>query len=122
MTTPANHLVLYSESLLSKWGFNDGDEPDAYLDWCDTHSHPYPDNWDTVLRTLVRTRLLPALKQRVDLVDVETCHNPIRAERVDGRDVTALWYRSEPGLTLTPEDVVVPYVDVLALYASEVPA
>lgn len=120
MTTPADQpdrLVLRSDGLLSKWGFNDGDEPDAYLDWCDDNGHPYPDDWDTVLRTLVRTRLAPALDQHVELVDIETLHNPIRAERVDGVDVTDLWYGSNAHVTLTPEDVEVPYADVLALYA-----
>lgn len=110
-------LTLISEGLLSRWGFNDGDVPDIYLDWCDDHGHPYPDDWHTVLRALVRTRLVPALDQRVELVEIETNHNPIRAVTVDGQDVIELWYRSEPGLTLTPEDVVVPYADVLAIYA-----
>ena len=118
MTTAAT-LTLWSDGLLSKWGFNDGDEPDAYLDWCDEHGHPYPDDWHTVLRTLVRTRLAPALDQRVELVDIETNHNPIRAERVDGQDVTDLWRKTEPGLTLSPESVEVPFADVLALYATE---
>lgn len=118
MTTPPDRLVLLSDDLLSKWGFNDGDTPDAYLDWCDDNDHPYPpDDWHGILRTLVRTRLLPALDQRVDLVDIETLHNPIRAERVDGRDVTDLWRKIEPGLTLTPDCVEVPYAEVLALYA-----
>lgn len=122
MTTPADHLTLYSESLLSKWGFNDGDVPDAYLDWCDANAHPYPDDWHQVLCTLVGTRLAPALEQRVELVDIETHHNPIRAKRVDGVDVTDLWYRTEPGLTLTPDSVDVPYAEVLALYTTEATA
>ena len=113
-------LWLFSESLLSKWGFNDGDTPDELLDWCDANGHPYPNDWHTVLRTLVRTRLAPVLQQRVELVDIETNHNPIRAEKVDARDVTDLWYQTEPGLTLTPDDVVVSFADVLALYAGQV--
>lgn len=117
VTTPDDRLVLHADGLLSKWGFNDGDEPDAYLDWCDANGHPYPDDWHQVLRTLVRTRLAPALLQRVELVDVETAHNPIRAESVDGMDVTGLWLDSTAQVTLTPEDVVVPFADVLALYA-----
>ena len=115
MTEPA--LILFSESLLSKWGFHDGDIPDDYLDWCDANGHPYPDDWHTVLRTLVRTRLAPALEQRVELVDIETNHNPIRATKVDGVDVTDRWYQTEPAVTLTPDCVEVPYADILALYA-----
>jgi hypothetical protein len=110
-------LTLISDGLLSRWGFNDGDVPDAYLDWCDANEHPYPDDWNTVLRTLVRTRLVPALDQRVELTDIETAHNPIRAVRVEGQDVTGCWSDSTARLTLTPECVEIPYADVLAIYA-----
>lgn len=111
-------LTLFADCLLSKWGFGDGDVPDAYLDWCDDNGHPYPDDWHTVLRTLVRTRLVPALHQRVEVVDIETIHNPIRAERVDGVDVPD-WRSNDSGLTLTPECVEVPYVEVLATYLAD---
>lgn len=110
-------LWLFSESLLSKWGFNDGDIPDGYLDWCDAHGHPYPDEWRTVLRMLIRTRLAPVLDQRVEVIDIGTSHNPIRAEKVDGVDVTDCWYGKRTGPTLTPEDVFVPYAEVLRTYA-----
>lgn len=112
-------LTLFADCLLSKWGFGDGDVPDAYLDWCDDNGHPYPGDWHTVLRTLVRTRLVPALHQRVEVVDIETSHNPIRAERVDGVDVRDWWRNTDSGMTLTPECVEVPYAEVLATYLAD---
>jgi hypothetical protein len=40
-------LVLWSDGLLSKWGFGDGDEPDAWLDWCDEQGIDYnARGWD----------------------------------------------------------------------------
>lgn len=87
--TNANSLRLGSECLFSKWGFNDGDEPEPWLDYCDDHGIRYPshDEWNQVLRTLVRERLVPRLPAHVELYDIDTIHNPIRAGRVDGRRV-----------------------------------
>lgn len=110
---------LDSDGLLSKWGFNDGDVPDGFLDWCDDHGHPYPPDGHDLLRTLVRRYLLPRLEQRVDVVDIGTIHNPIRAQTVDGVDVTGCWYGKRSGPTLTPDGVMVPYEDVLACYAGQ---
>ena len=109
-------LWLGSASLLSKWGFDDGYMPDDYLDWCDAHGHPYPPSEGDLLVTLVRTRLVPVLDQKVDIVEIETSHNPIRAERVDGVDVTECWYNRQPAPELTPDGVYVPYADILAIY------
>lgn len=120
MTGGAGEPTLYlaSDGLLNKWGFNDGDEPDALLDYCEEHGIPYPtlDGWKTTLRALVRERLVPALDQEVELVDVETCHNPIRARTVDGVDVTEHWTRDLPGCpTLTPDGVEIPIADVVRM-------
>jgi hypothetical protein len=112
MTEPA--LRLYSVSLLSKWGFNDGDEPDSWLDWCEEQGVDYNIvgwDWHAVLRQLVREHLLPKLEQRVVLVDIDTIHNPIRAESVD--DVEIDWYQDYPDDMLTPEGVDIPYTEVL---------
>jgi hypothetical protein len=104
-------LFLYSECLLSKWGFTDGDEPDFWLDWCDEQGVDYNAwDWHTVLRRLVREHLAPKLDQRVELVDIETIHNPIRAETVDGVEVD--WYADQP-ITLTPDHVEIPFPEVL---------
>lgn len=106
-------LVLWSDCLLSKWGFNDGDEPDFWLDWCDEQGVDYNArgwNWQTTLRRLVRDHLAPKLDQHVELVDIETNHNPIRAETVDGVEVD--WYADQP-IALTPDHVAIPFSEVL---------
>lgn len=113
-------LWLNSDSLLSKWGFDDGSPFDDFIDWCEDNGHPRPEyaREDELLRTLVRTHLVPALDQRVELVEIETSHNPIRARTVDGVDVEDCWsypYTAE-GPTLTPDGVYVPFTDVLRAY------
>lgn len=119
-------LVLTSEGLLSKWGFNDGDEPDALLDLLDATGRTDPDGWlpgkvwHRVLCRLVREHLIPRLDQRVELVVLDTGHNPVRARSVNGVDVTHLWHRSkEPGPTLTPDSVRVPIETVMAAIDEE---
>jgi hypothetical protein len=67
------NLTLFSAGLLSKWGFNDGDEPDAWLDWAEerlTRDELHEYDWHDVLRHLVRTRLVPALDQRVEVIEM----------------------------------------------------
>lgn len=113
-------LALFSECLLSKYGFNDGDEPDAWLDWCDERGIDYNAwHWHPVLRRLVREHLVPKLDQAVEVYDIETCHNPIRARMIDGVDVDGKPPQYAP--KLTPEFVDVPYSEVLRI-AREVAA
>lgn len=109
-------LALFSSDLLSKWGFNDGDWPDHLLDWLDECGVDYTEvRWRPLLCELVRTRLLPVLEQRVKILQIETAHNPIRAESVDGVDVTECWYNRQPEPTLTPDCVTVPFDVVRSL-------
>lgn len=104
-------LMLWSKGLLSKWGFADGDEPDSWLDWCDEQGIDYNAwDWRTVLRRLVREHLAPKLTQHVEMVDVETIHNPIRANTVDGVEID--WY-TDQSITLTPDHVEIPFSEVL---------
>ncbi|WAZ20179.1 hypothetical protein STRCI_001278 [Streptomyces cinnabarinus] len=112
------HLTLRSSSLLSKWGFNDGDDPEDWLDYCEANGIDYT-NLDFPLIPIVRRYLLPKLDQSVEVVELETCHNPIRAETVDGQDVTEVWFGRAPEPTLTPESVDVPMADVLRLALAE---
>lgn len=57
-------IHLASASLLSKWGFNDGDVPEAVMDYCDDHGIDWSDyDWHETLQKLVRTHLLPAMLQ-----------------------------------------------------------
>lgn len=103
---------LFSAGLLSKWGFGDGDTPDHVYDYCDEHGIPYL-SWHPLLVRLVREFLLPVLDQRVEVVEISTHHNPIRAEKVDGVDVTDGWYEVEDRVHLTPEYVDIPLTEVV---------
>jgi hypothetical protein len=99
-------LHLSSSSLLSKYGFDDGAIPEQVLDYLDDHAIAYPDNWHAILITLVRAHLLPELAKHhtVEVEEIGTHHNPIRAHSVDGApiDTDLLW------MNLTPESVLVP--------------
>lgn len=112
MTEPT--LTLFSADLLSKWGFTDGDDPEWWLDWCDTHGIDYQ-AFDFPWAAVVRKHLIPALDQTVTVVDIETIHNPIRAETVDGIDVRDAWYDQTRAPALTPDHVDVPMAEVLQL-------
>lgn len=107
---PPETVTLFADGLLSKWGFCDGD----LLEWLyefgkhDRHA---------VLCAVVRQKLLPALAQKVEVEEISTIHNPIRARTVDGKDVTHMHYDSAirtEGL-LTPASVDVPGAEVLAI-------
>ncbi|MEU1302800.1 hypothetical protein ACWEQC_21300 [Streptomyces shenzhenensis] len=108
------HLTLFSSCLLSKWGFNDGCDPDDWLDYCEANGIDY-NAVDFPLVPLVRRYLLPVLDQDVTTVEIETNHNPIRAEKVDGVDVTEVWFGRAPAPPLTPEYVDVPMSEVAKL-------
>jgi hypothetical protein len=114
-------LRLYSDGLLSKFGFNDGDQPDDVADWLEADGIEYGRApWHPVLRRLVREHLLPVIDQNVAVYDIETIHNPIRAETVDGVQVDD--YQRDPTAvpTLTPDHVDVPYAVVLAAVREEI--
>ncbi|WP_327300362.1 hypothetical protein [Streptomyces goshikiensis] len=117
MTDP--HLTLFSSNLLSKWGFNDGEDPEPWLDWCDEQGIDHAE-LDFPWTALVRQRLLPAIEQEVTAVDIETIHNPIRIDTVGGVDVTEVWFGRAPEPQLTPESVDVPMSEVLRIALAEV--
>lgn len=119
MSPSSDVLRLYSSCLLSKWGFQDGDEPEIVYDYCEAHGIDYTRlDWHATLVKLVRTYLLPALDQKVEVYEVETIHNPIRAETVDGSkawseaDIDAL-------VVLTSEYVDVPMDQVAQAFEWE---
>jgi hypothetical protein len=118
MTEPT--LTLFSADLLSKWGFNDGADPDAWLDWCDAQGIEHNALGDFPWAAIVRAHLAPAIEQDVTLVDIETSHNPIRVETVNGTGVREAWYGRAEAPALTPElvDVPMPVVLRLALKAA----
>jgi hypothetical protein len=86
------HAALYLDatSLLSKWGFGDGDCLNDW--WWDTYDEPFPEDIDfhDVLVHLVKRHLLPRIAEAgyvIDVMTIDTIHNPIRAETVNGRRI-----------------------------------
>jgi hypothetical protein len=102
--------------LMSKWGFDDGD---PFIE----HDDLYPaiDGVDsrTLLVELVKQFVLPVLDQAVEVEVIGTCHNPVRACRVDGvhiQDEVHYGRLPEP-VELTPDCVEVPYAQVIEVAA-----
>jgi hypothetical protein len=109
-------LWLDSSGLLSKYGFNDGDEQDEFWDW--RVAQGIEDiAWHPTLRRLVREHLMPRLDQQVDVYDIDTIHNPIRASTVDGIAVDDM--QPDAGPQLTPDGVAIPYAEVLRIAREE---
>ena len=107
-------VTLFSSGLLSKHGFGDGDAPDEWLDYCDDHGIDLPPAaWHPILRELVKQFLLPALTQKVTIVYIGTSHNPVRAETVNGADISGYWTGPLKDLSLTPECVEIPMTEVV---------
>lgn len=85
-------LTLGTAGLFSKYGFNDGDCPDQVYDWLE---EPGNDglldfrnwSWQEVLTELVSDHLVPWLGDRVEVHEIGTIHNPIRARTMDHVDV-----------------------------------
>lgn len=100
-------LRLRADSLLSKWGFGDGDTPEIVYDYCEANGIEYQHlNWHATLVRLVREHLLLVLEQDVETYEIETIHNPIRAQTVGGVliDATSVTH----AIDLSPEYVDVP--------------
>lgn len=119
MTTEPT-ITLHSSGLLSKWGFGDGDEPDEWLDYLDKHGIDWDDaEWP--LAELVRCYLLPELRQHhdIDVYEIDTIHNPIRAECVDGVEIDVR--AANDHITLTPASVDVPLIDALIVAMAQAP-
>lgn len=107
-------LRLESASLLSKWGFCDGEPPEAWLDWCEAQGINY-DEIEFPWEVLVREHLIPVLDQNVTVVALGTHHNPVRVQTVNGVDVSQAWYGRAEDPLLTPAFVDVPMSEVLRL-------
>lgn len=111
-------FVLHAECLASKWGFGDGDALNDYMyDLRDEGLISQVPNRDDFLYAVVCKYLLPELHKRgvvVDLVNIGSIHNPVRAERVNGAEVD--WYGNEPRPeVLRDVSVAVPRYDLIAM-------
>lgn len=85
---PEGHFFLDAESLLSKWGFGDGDALDDW--WWDNYDDAPTVNTDDLLYALVVAYLVPALRDagyEVELERIGTNHNPVRARTLNGVEV-----------------------------------
>lgn len=101
-------MRLYTQGLLSKWGFDDGD--------CLYDIEGMPDvNCRHLLADVVRAHVLPKMKQRIEVVQIETCHNPMRAKTVDGVNVEDKWYDANFEMPLEPDFVDVDDVLILTM-------
>lgn len=122
-------LVLHATGLASKYGFSDGDLVRDFVlglvddGWVDPEVEDWL--WDSpdreALVRLVRDRLVPAIPAGLglELLELGTTHNPIRASRVDGLEVaTGTDERAER--LLEPYSVEVPWRDVIRLAGLEV--
>lgn len=107
-------LVLLAEDLCSKWGFGDGDTPEHLMDYWDAVGVRYASiDWTAALVRLVREHLLPALAENhdIDVEEISTIHNPIRARTIDGEEIDTY---NGPVPELRPESVTVPYGAIAA--------
>lgn len=115
-------MIFKTAGLLSKWGFEDGDQIDGLLDWAgykdsdptlltqrDEYGVVYGFN-HLVLFTVVAAHIVPALDQKVELGLYRTMHNPVCATRVDSKAVD-----DERDGELTPAEVEVPDETILAI-------
>lgn len=114
-------LYLDVDCLCSKWGFNDGDCPDHLLDYWEEVGVDWPQlnvDWHQALRALVRAHLVPAIEaagHTVEVYDIETIHNPIRARSLDGVAVDDYDGRRAPFELC----VTVPYTAIAAVCGLE---
>lgn len=108
----SDDVVLSTDGLLSKWGFEDGDTlSELACDW--RYDEGLDVDYKDLLVELVRRFVLPILDQQVEVYTLTTSHNPIRARRVDG--VEGDEHGENEGITLTPETVTIPMAQVRAV-------
>jgi hypothetical protein len=115
----SGYLCLSSASLLSKWGFDDGDMPEIVEDYVFENGIDVSGaDWRDVLCLLVERHLLPEIRQHhmIEVERLSTIHNPIRATHLDGRKITAESY-DDVVTELSPESVSVPMAAVVAALA-----
>lgn len=105
-------MRIYTSGLLSKWGFGDGD-----LLWDFLYDHGIKVDDEPVLVRVVREHVLPAIDQQVDVYEVCTIHNPLRARAVDGVEWDS--YTADTDGVLTPEYVDVPDDVIIAIAREE---
>jgi len=117
----SNDFPLGACGLYSKWGFGDGDSLEDYLyDLRGKHEFEMPDR-DEFLRLMVDTYLVPELERQhivCEIVTIGSIHNPVRADVVNGVDISDKHYDSSWDHPLL-KDIVVWISDAQILAALE---
>jgi len=103
-------VTFYTHHLLSKYGFEDGDLLGDIVE----ERGLGVDHRDLLIAVVERL-VVPLLDQEVvlDIIGGGTFHNPIRIRSIDGDEAYL-------GDLLTPEDIVIPVSDIIAI-AAELP-
>jgi hypothetical protein len=104
-------LTLYANSLLSKWGFGDGDAISDYI-WENLNDLAYKVNEHKLLLHLVKKYLLPKLNHKIEVIFIGTHHNPVRAEMIDGENYSNWYEDDEWNNKLKPDSVDISVEDV----------
>lgn len=95
-------LWLRTSDLATEKGFDAGNTPGGFFDWCEAHQVPIPmrHDWNLTLRAAVRRHLLPRFEPLdVQVRDVDSIATaPVRLVSVDGRAVRWDAGRCRPGL------------------------
>lgn len=94
-------MRFYSECILSKSGFGDGDMLSEFL--IENGFDIDRDSSNALLVEIVKTKVLPVITQKIDVI-TSSSHNPIRAFSIDGIEVDLC---TNPQPKLTPE-----YIDI----------
>lgn len=117
---------LSTDSLFSKWGFNDGDEPDWLLDALEERGIDWSASdtgWHDVLHQLVVEHLVPVLSLPVEVYRIETIHNPVRVDTVAGVELpweVIIGDQEYDGPPLRPDHVDVPLDVVIRAMGLEI--
>ncbi len=108
-------MEVWTESLLSKWGLEDGDILVPILDELGFDLGVV--NTHDILIELIKDLVIAKIENEVEFEVVGTFHNPIRITRVDGKAIDHL-SESHPDIHLRPESVEVSD-DVIRDYANQ---
>lgn len=97
------HEVLASDSLLSKFGFHDGNQ----LDWL-LHDLELDCDKQEILILAIKKFLLPELKQEVIIEEIQNClHNPIRAISINGIPVAEYTGKFDPEYVIVSREEII---------------
>lgn len=82
-------ILFDTSGLLSKFGFKDGDIlDDIWFDVEDSGIEPKIDRHQFLIK-VVKELLIPKIDNNIELLEIDTIHNPIRASKVDGIDINS---------------------------------